>query len=78
LRAISYDGYDAHVKDGWEERLIIAAGTFKTVADGARAAATVAAGAARHAAWYLRHQVYGSAREDEDSDSAGDKRAGRG
>ena len=33
------------------------------------------AGAARHASWYLRHQVYGVARSD--SDSAEDKRPGR-
>jgi hypothetical protein len=51
---------------------------FKTVAGGARAAAAVAAGAARHASWYLRHQVYGVARSDSDSDSADDKRPGRG
>ena len=67
LRAVSYDGYDAHGKEGWKERLIIAAGVFKTVAGGARAAAGVTAGAARHAAWYLRHQLYGSARSNSDS-----------
>jgi hypothetical protein len=75
LRAVPYDGYDAQGKDGSGGRLIIAAGTFKTVAEGARAAAGAAASVARHASWYLRHQLYGSARSD--SDPAERKRPGR-
>jgi hypothetical protein len=58
LWAVADDGYDAHGSNG----LGLMLGMARGMTSAARAAYAVGTSAARHAVWYVRYQVDGTAR----------------
>ena len=59
LRTVADDGCDEH---RGRRSILILGGIARTVGSAARAAASIGSSAVRHAAWYLRYQVDGTAR----------------